>query len=69
MLYRSLFANLSLQLMTGEGGKSVHRWRNHIEGATRLLELRGSEQLRTPQGLEMFTNLRSLIVRIGSFII
>jgi hypothetical protein len=48
--------------MICDGPASLHRWKSHIEGATRLIELRGLEQLRSPQGLEMFTNLRPLIV-------
>jgi hypothetical protein len=49
--------------MTGDGTTTVRGWRNHIQGATRLIELRGSEQLHTAQGLDMFTDLRTQIVR------
>jgi hypothetical protein len=34
-----------------------------MRGATRLLELRGVDQLKRPQGLQMFTHLRTQIVR------
>jgi hypothetical protein len=33
-------------------------WWNHVQGATRLLELRGVEQLDSDVGLELFTTIR-----------
>ena len=33
-------------------------WMNHVQGATKLLELRGVEQLNSPAGLELFTHVR-----------
>lgn len=38
------------------------RWADHIEGAMALIKLRGSEQLRSPVGLELFTQLRGQYV-------
>jgi hypothetical protein len=35
---------------------------NHLDGATKLLEARGPEQLSRPEGLDMFTQLRAQIV-------
>jgi hypothetical protein len=37
-------------------------WTKHISGATALLVLRGKQQLSTPVGREMFTNLRTQVV-------
>lgn len=50
------------EVVTGTGINSIHFWRNHIKGATRLIELRGVNQLRSPLGLQMFTQLRTQIV-------
>ena len=33
-------------------------WINHVEGATRLLELRGTVQMELPAGLALFTLVR-----------
>lgn len=38
------------------------RWSNHVEGATKLLELRGIEQMEAPVGLALFTIVRMQIV-------
>lgn len=35
---------------------------NHLDGAAKLLEARGPEQLSRPEGLDMFTQLRAQIV-------
>lgn len=40
----------------------IDRWMNHLDGAAKLLEARGSEQLSRPEGLDMFTQLRAQIV-------
>ncbi|KAK0385938.1 hypothetical protein NLU13_7113 [Sarocladium strictum] len=40
----------------------VGRWINHVDGAAKLLEVRGPEQLSTPLGLEIFRQLRPQIV-------
>lgn len=33
-------------------------WLNHVQGAMRLLEIRGVEQLDTDLGVELFTTVR-----------
>lgn len=33
-------------------------WLNHVQGAMRLLEIRGVEQLDSDLGLELFTTVR-----------
>ena len=33
-------------------------WRDHAQGAAKLIELRGEEQLSSPVGLELFTVVR-----------
>lgn len=38
------------------------RWANHIEGAMALIKLRGSEQMKRPIGLDLFTQLRGQYV-------
>ncbi|KAJ5149185.1 hypothetical protein N7448_000763, partial [Penicillium atrosanguineum] len=40
------------------GTDLMDRWANHINGAMRLIELRGSKQLETPAGLELFSQIR-----------
>lgn len=37
-------------------------WLNHVQGATRLLQLRGTEQMDFPAGLALFTLVRTQIV-------
>lgn len=39
----------------------IDRWMNHLDGAAKLLEARGPEQLSRPEGLDMFTQLRAQI--------
>ncbi|KAL2830829.1 hypothetical protein BDW59DRAFT_158269 [Aspergillus cavernicola] len=40
----------------------MHGWMNHNQGATKLLELRGEEQLDSELGMELFTVVRLLNV-------
>ncbi|KAJ5665472.1 uncharacterized protein N7477_007920 [Penicillium maclennaniae] len=40
------------------GTDLMDRWANHINGAMRLMELRGPKQLETPAGLELFSQIR-----------
>lgn len=48
--------------MTCSDNLFIDRWMKHIEGAAKLIEFRGSEQLSRLEGLELFTNLRAQIV-------
>jgi hypothetical protein len=41
---------------------SIGRWMGHVDGATRIMEVRGEGQLDGPEGLELFTHLRTQIV-------
>lgn len=49
--------------MTCTDGSFIDRWVHHMEGATRLIEIRGSEQLSRQEGLDLFTQLRGQVVR------
>jgi hypothetical protein len=41
----------------------VERWLKHVQGALRMVQVRGVEQLQTPVGLELFiTVLRMQMV-------
>lgn len=48
--------------MTCTDGLFIDRWVNHMEGATKLIEVRGPEQLSRQEGLELFTQLRAQVV-------
>ncbi|EHK22140.1 uncharacterized protein TRIVIDRAFT_28354 [Trichoderma virens Gv29-8] len=50
-----------LKVMTCTDGSFIDRWVNHMEGAVRLIEVRGSEQLSRPEGLALFTQLRAQV--------
>ncbi|KAI1284226.1 hypothetical protein F5Y07DRAFT_349115 [Xylaria sp. FL0933] len=39
----------------------IDRWLKHMDGAAKLIEIRGSEQLTRQEGLDMFTHLRTQI--------
>lgn len=41
-----------------KSSETMRSWKNHVQGATSLLELRGEEQLNSESGLEMFTLVR-----------
>ncbi|KAL7937850.1 hypothetical protein V8C35DRAFT_134583 [Trichoderma chlorosporum] len=49
------------EVMTCTDGLFIDRWANHMEGATRLIEIRGSEQLSRQEGLDLFTQLRGQV--------
>ncbi|KAM0253653.1 hypothetical protein ACHAQJ_007165 [Trichoderma viride] len=49
------------EVMTCTDGSFIDRWVNHMDGATRLIEVRGSEQLARQEGLDMFTQLRAQV--------
>ncbi|UKZ73745.1 hypothetical protein TrVFT333_001395 [Trichoderma virens FT-333] len=49
------------EVMTCTDGSFIDRWVNHMEGAVRLIEVRGSEQLSRPEGLALFTQLRAQV--------
>jgi hypothetical protein len=38
-------------------------WINHVQGSAKLLELRGTEQMKSPAGLALFTLVRLQVVR------
>lgn len=50
-------------VVTCQSTSVINRWLNHVDGAMKLLELRGSAQLAGRVGLEMFSQLRLQIVR------
>lgn len=50
------------KVMTCTDGSFIDRWVNHMEGATRLIEVRGSDQLARREGLALFTQLRAQVV-------
>ncbi|KAJ5901618.1 hypothetical protein N7495_002146 [Penicillium taxi] len=49
------------EVMTCSDESFIDRWMKHMEGAARLIEYRGEEQLTRPEGLELFTQLRAQI--------
>ncbi|KAK4081650.1 transcriptional regulator family: Fungal Specific TF [Trichoderma aggressivum f. europaeum] len=49
------------EVMTCSDGSFIDRWVHHMEGATRLIEIRGSEQLSRKEGLDLFTQLRAQV--------
>lgn len=52
------------QVFTFNDTDSIHRWMKHIQGAAKLLEWRGEEQLHNPQGLHLFRLMRSQVVSL-----
>lgn len=52
----------SVKIVSCTDKSFIDRWMNHLDGAAKLLEARGSEQLSRPEGLDMFTQLRAQIV-------
>ncbi|KAJ5676267.1 hypothetical protein N7462_009164, partial [Penicillium macrosclerotiorum] len=46
------------ELLTSRPTKMIGGWKYHAQGAARLLELRGEEQLNSPVGIELFTVVR-----------
>ncbi|RAH43037.1 uncharacterized protein BO95DRAFT_502539 [Aspergillus brunneoviolaceus CBS 621.78] len=60
------------ELITSRPTEMDSGWRDHAQGAAKLIELRGEEQLSSPVGLELFTVVRfqnvisSVFFRLGS---
>ncbi|KAJ5639907.1 C6 zinc finger domain protein [Penicillium longicatenatum] len=54
----SLYEMVASHDMTSGHFDIMDGWWNHVQGATRLLELRGVEQLDSDVGLELFTTIR-----------
>ncbi|RAL03714.1 uncharacterized protein BO80DRAFT_400779 [Aspergillus ibericus CBS 121593] len=60
------------ELITSRPSEMGRGWKDHAQGAAKLLELRGEEQLNSPVGLELFTIVRfqnvisSVFFRLGS---
>jgi hypothetical protein len=48
--------------MTCTDDSFIDRWMKHMDGAAKLIEHRGPEQLFRPEGLRLFTQLRAQIV-------
>ncbi|KAJ5204854.1 uncharacterized protein N7498_005733 [Penicillium cinerascens] len=46
------------EVVTSRAPQDIDLWTNHITGATALLDLRGTEQLKTEAGLRLFMHLR-----------
>ncbi|KAJ5219323.1 uncharacterized protein N7498_001422 [Penicillium cinerascens] len=49
------------EVMTCTDDLFIDRWMKHMEGAAKLIEFRGPEQLTRREGLDMFTQLRTQI--------
>ncbi|KAJ6119274.1 hypothetical protein N7523_003554 [Penicillium sp. IBT 18751x] len=49
------------KVMTCTDDSFIDRWMKHMEGAAKLIEFRGPEQLTRQEGLDMFTQLRAQI--------
>ena len=50
------------ETLTFEGQRSVNSWKEHLDGATMLLRLRGRQQFQTYTGLRIFQQLNSTIL-------
>jgi len=42
---------------------STHSWKQHIQGSSQVLQLRGRSQIRTRSGAALFRDVRGGIVR------
>lgn len=51
-------------MITSRAPENIDSWTNHINGATALLEIRGTDQLKTSAGLRLFLYLRYQIVSV-----
>ncbi|KAL2825195.1 hypothetical protein BDW59DRAFT_146587 [Aspergillus cavernicola] len=54
------------EIMTCNGPPLMERYLNHLEGSAKLIQLRGSDQLKEFVGLGLFTQFRMTIV-LGNF--
>ncbi|KXG46367.1 uncharacterized protein PGRI_052230 [Penicillium griseofulvum] len=52
------------EVVTSRAPSNIESWTNHINGATALLNIRGTEQLKTNAGLLLFLHLRYQIVSV-----
>ncbi|PWY76036.1 hypothetical protein BO94DRAFT_473979 [Aspergillus sclerotioniger CBS 115572] len=52
----------TFELVTCGDGSFIDRWAKHMDGAAKLIECRGTRQLKSAEGLHLFTVLRSQIV-------
>ncbi|KAJ5314611.1 Histidine phosphatase superfamily clade-1 [Penicillium atrosanguineum] len=50
------------EVVTSRAPQDIDLWTNHINGATALLDLRGTDQLKTEAGLRLFLHLRYQII-------
>ncbi|KAJ5756466.1 hypothetical protein N7533_006009 [Penicillium manginii] len=50
------------ELVTARAPRDIALWTNHISGATALLDLRGTDQLKTEAGIRLFLHLRYQII-------
>ncbi|KAI2812285.1 transcriptional regulator family: Fungal Specific TF [Aspergillus niger] len=50
------------EVLTCSDGLFINRWIKHLDGAAILIETRGPEQLTRPEGLALFSQLRTQIV-------
>ncbi|KAJ5551847.1 hypothetical protein N7535_000207 [Penicillium sp. DV-2018c] len=50
------------EVVTSRKLEDIDSWTNHINGATALLDLRGTEQLKSDAGLRLFLHLRYQII-------
>ncbi|KAL4865568.1 hypothetical protein BDV12DRAFT_210986 [Aspergillus spectabilis] len=48
------------EVTTCTDGSFFDRWMKHMDGAARLIEIRGPEQLGRPEGLNLFTQMPSI---------
>lgn len=51
-------------MITSRAPESIDGWTNHINGATALLDIRGTDQFKTSAGLRLFLYLRYQIVGV-----
>ncbi|KAJ6043304.1 uncharacterized protein N7446_001499 [Penicillium canescens] len=50
------------EVVTSRSPENIDSWTNHINGATALLDIRGTDQLKTDAGLKLFLHLRYQII-------
>ncbi|KAJ5682786.1 hypothetical protein N7462_005951 [Penicillium macrosclerotiorum] len=50
------------EVVTSRSPQDIDLWTNHITGATALLDLRGTDQLKTEVGLRLFLHLRYQVI-------
>ncbi|KAI1161687.1 hypothetical protein F5B18DRAFT_627264 [Nemania serpens] len=50
------------EVITCADDSYIDRWVKHVDGAEKLLEIRGSDQLTRREGLDIFTHLRTQII-------